>query len=166
MSKTQFIDPGPRKPSDAELDAFWDRARKAVPGLGADYQVRWIGIDEETTGLIIAFIKSGEKTGTFTLPWINAAKGQPRSEVGDHIVLIAYDGTPTLAVELTDVRETQFGRITADDTAIDGPPVRALEDWIPLHRRYWSGLLKPYGRTVTDDMPVLIEPFRLLYAEP
>ncbi len=44
-------------------------------------------------------------------------------------------------------------------SSLDGPPVQDPEVWIPLHRKYWNGLLAAYGRECSDDMPVLIEPF-------
>ncbi len=163
MSKAKFLPDGPAKPSDAALDAFWRQAKSAVTGLGDDYDVKWIGIDEPTTAQIFDLIKQGDKRGTFGLPWIIEANGQKTPEPGDSMVLIAYDGTPTLVVRLTDVVETTFGQIGPEHTAIDGSPVRDLSVWIPLHTDYWNKLLEPYGREVSGDMPVLVLPFELVY---
>jgi hypothetical protein len=49
------------------------------------------------------------------------------------MILIAYDGSPTLSVRLTDVREMIFGNITLEDMSNDGSPVCDLTVWIPLH---------------------------------
>ena len=51
--------------------AFWARARETLStdaDLPPDYQVRWIGLDDETTRQVIELIGLRDKTGTFTLP--------------------------------------------------------------------------------------------------
>ena len=68
-------------------------------------------------------------------------------------------------VQITDIEETTFGEIDYEVTKIDGPPVRDPEVWIPLHREYWNNILKPYGRSCTDDMPVIVERYKLVYSE-
>lgn len=160
-----YLPDGPTPPTTAALDRFWAAARASVPSLAsaAGYEVRWIGLDAPTTRQIFDLIRAGDKTGTFTLPWIVAATGQSTPRPGLCLILIDFDGTPTLLVRLTRVHEVAFGAVTAADTAVDGTPVRALEVWKPLHTAYWTALLRPFGREVTADMPVWIEAFELLY---
>ncbi len=55
-------------PDQQPIDDFWNQAVDCMPTLLGDHQVRSIVIDEETTGLIINFIKTREKVGTFSLP--------------------------------------------------------------------------------------------------
>jgi hypothetical protein len=38
------------------IDEFWAAAIRQNPSLERDHQVRWIGLDEETTAQIIRFI--------------------------------------------------------------------------------------------------------------
>ena len=75
-----FLPDGCTKPKLVELDAFWTEARQSVAhhNLAETYQVRWIGLDEETTRQILELIILGDKTGTFTLPWL---VGGPYREV-------------------------------------------------------------------------------------
>ena len=56
-----------------------------------------------------------------------------------------------------------FGTIGSEETALDGPPVRDIEIWKPLHFEYWNGLLGEYGKRCSDKMPVIVEPFELVY---
>jgi uncharacterized protein YhfF len=160
-----YLPEGPARPSAAALEAFWAQARAALPHarLADHYQVRWIGLDAPSTRQIFDLIRSGDKTGTFTLPWIVERTGQPKPMVGDCIILIDFDGTPTLLVRLERVHEVLFGQVTADDTAIDGSPVRDLAVWKPLHTQYWGALLKPFGLSVSDDMPFWAERFSVIY---
>ena len=154
-----LIADGPALPDTLEVDHFWERANKQFSELGDDYQVRSLGIDAETTTQILEYIKTRDKVATFSLPWVIEANGFPYSQPGTPIVLCDYVGTPHLIVQLTDVRKTTFGDIGYAESSLDGPPVQDPEVWIPLHRKYWNGLLAAYGRECTDDMPVLIEPF-------
>ena len=154
-----LIADGPAQPNAKDIDIFWERARGRFSGLGDDYQVRSLGIDEDTTTQILDYIKTRDKVATFSLPWVIEANGFPYPEPGISIVLTDYIGQPHLIVRLTDVRETTFGQIGEAESSLDGPPVQDPEVWIPLHRQYWNGLLAAYGRECTDDMPVLIEPF-------
>ena len=156
---------GPEQNPDSELlDSLWQQAINAVPEIARDHQVRSIGIDEETTDLIIEFIKAGEKTGTYSLPWLMEAEGHPKTTPNTPIILVSYAGIPKVVVQTTSVYETAFGNISLKDTSLDGPPVRDLDIWIPLHTKYWNGLLSNHNRVCTSDMPVLVERFKFIYA--
>ena len=162
-----YLPEGCARADEATLNAFWQAARDYLPGAGlpTEYEVRWIGLDAESTAEILDLIRARDKTGTFTLPWVVARTDQPAPRVGAAIILIDFDGNPALLIRLTDIREVSFGEITAEHTVIDGAPVRDLNIWKPLHTRYWSTLLAPFAMTVSDDMPVWIEKFELLYPD-
>lgn len=155
----------PAKPSSAAVAAFWARAQQAVPELqsAAGCQWRWIGLDAPTTRQIFDLIRAGDKTGTFTLPWLVERGERPPPQVGDCLVLVDYDGTPTLLVRTRRVHTVPFGAMTNEDTAVDGSPVRDIAVWRPLHTAYWGAMLAPHGLVVTDDMPVIVEAFELLF---
>ena len=159
-----IADDGPEQNPDSELlNLFWQQAINAVPEIARDHQVRSIGIDEETTDLIIEFIKTGEKRGTYSLPWLIEAEGYPKTTPNTPIMLVSYDGIPKVVVQITGVYETTFGNISLNDTSLDGPPVRDLDVWIPLHTEYWNGLLSKHNLSCTSDMPVLVEEFKFIY---
>ena len=159
-----YLPAGCLRPNPDTLAAFWLAAKRGAPALAGDeYQVRWIGLDAESTRQIFELIRARDKTGTFTLPWIVERTGLPVPKAGDAIVLIDMDGTPTMVVRLTDVRRVIFGRVTAADTAIDGTPVRDPAVWKPLHTAYWGALLAPFGLAVTDDMPFWAEPVEVIF---
>ena len=154
-----------KNPDTKPIDNYWNRVIESKPELAVAHQIRSIGIDEETTGLIIDFIKEGEKVGTFSLPWLMESEDIPGSHVGQPIILLSYDGKPEIVVQITKIEETTFGEVDYEVTKIDGPPVRDPEIWIPLHRDYWNNVLQSYGRACTDDMPIIVEHFKLVYSE-
>lgn len=161
-----YLPAGPKRPDPAELEAFWSAACESWPELarGRGYQVRWIGLDHDSTEQVIELILANDKTGTFTLPWIVERTDQPDPQVGDSIILIDFNGKPRLLVRLTRIHTVLFGEMTADDIAIDGSPVRSLDIWRPLHTQYWNAMLSSFELEVSDDMPVLVEAFELLAA--
>lgn len=152
-------------PPPGAVEAFLAAAARARPDIepNAGCQVRRIGRDAATALRIFDLIRIGDKRGTFTLPWIVERTGQPPPAVGGLLALIDARGWPTLLVRTTRVGSAVFGRVTAEDTAVDGSPVRDPAVWVPLHTDYWNGLLEPYGLTVTADMPFWIEEFELVY---
>ena len=156
---------GCAQPDPVKLDDYWQRATAELDrtDLPADYSVRWIGLDDPTTEEVIELIIAGDKTGTFTLPWIIERTDQPEPASGDPLILVDFHGRPRLLVRLTVITTVAFGDISAAHTAIDGTPVRDLAVWKPLHTQYWNNLLKPWHLSVTETMPVLVEKFELLH---
>ena len=153
-------------PSAAALEAFRVAAKAAKPSLdldGARLEPRWIGLDQDSTHSIFQLIRIGDKRGTFTLPWIVERTATPAPAVGNHLVLVDMDGTPTLLVRVTRVDSAVFGAVRAEHTVIDGSPVRDPAVWVPLHTQYWNDHLAPFGLAVSTDMPFWIEEFELLY---
>ncbi len=159
------LSPRVSPPSAAAVEAFLDAARNSRPDLDLtdNWEVRWIGLDEETTYRIFDLIRAGDKTGTFTLPWVVERTERQVPYAGLCLVLVDMHGRPTLLVRLREVREAVFGEVTAAHTAVDGSPVRDPVVWKALHTRFWNDLLAPYGLAVTEQMPFWIEPFELVY---
>ena len=159
-----WLPEGPARPTRTHCSVSGSRPLACCrAGVSADdYQVRWIGLDHESTEQVLALIEAGDKTGTFTLPWIVAKTDQPAPRVGDRIILIDYLGRPRLLVRLTAIEEVTFGSLDERHTAVDGTPVRPLTIWKPLHTRYWNAMLGPFGLQVTDEMPVLVERLQLI----
>lgn len=153
-------------PSSEALQVFCAAAMRARPGLVLDTEnteVRWIGLDSASTLQIFDLIRTGDKRGTFTLPWIVERTGSPVPRVGQHLVLISMEGAPTLLTRVTRVDQALFGAVRAEHTAIDGSPVRDPAVWVPLHTQYWNGHLAPFGLSVAAQMPFWIEEFELLH---
>ena len=100
-----------KNPDTKPIDDYWNRDIESKPELAVDHQIRSFGIDEETTGLIIDFIKEGEKVGTFSLPWLMESENIPDSHTGQPIILLSYDGKPEIVVQITKIEKTTFGEV-------------------------------------------------------
>ena len=89
---------GCAQPDPAKLASYWQQASAKLnrAGLPCDYSVRWIGLDDPTTEEVIELIIAGDKTGTFTLPWLIERTDQPDPASGDLIILVDFHGRPRL----------------------------------------------------------------------
>ena len=165
-ARSRFLLPGCARPDDAVLEAFWIRASAVDATLeDVDFAVRWIGADADSTDRILTHVISGAKTGTVSLPDVLAHRGEHAPDIGDGMVLIRCDGTPAVAVRITAIDVVRYADIDESHTALDGPNVRALDVWLPLHRPYFDLLLRPLGRTTGDDTLIRFETFELVYSE-
>lgn len=153
-------------PSPEALAHFCAAANARLGGKGPDptaVELRWIGLDADSTRQIFDLVRSGDKRGTFTLPWIVERTASPVPKVGNHLVLIDIDGRPVLLTRVVRVDSALFGAVEARHTVIDGSPVRDPAVWVPLHTAYWNNHLAPFGLEVSPSMPFWIEEFVLLY---
>ena len=143
-----------------------------VPGLAAflapygvspaDCDVRRLGADAEMVARILAVIGRGEKTMTFSLPWLAEVEGKTPPSAGRCLVLLDADGAPAVLARISEVRTLSFGAVDATHLAREGIPMRDPEAWRDLHRWVWNVRLEPLGRSVADDMPVWAEYFDVL----
>lgn len=130
--------------------------------VSAEVDLRRIGTDDEMVRLIIERIAIGEKTMTYSLPWIARHEGRPEPRAGGYIAPLGPDGRPALLLRLTRVEELRFGEIGEAHIQREGKPLRRIEVWRPLHIEVWNRKLAPLGRTVTEEMPVWAEYFDLV----
>lgn len=130
MVRSILIADGPAQPNAEDIHTFWERARGQFSELDDDYQVRSLGIEEDTTTQTLDHIKTRDKVATFSLPWVIHANGYPHPEPGVPVVLSYSAGKPHLIARLTDNRKPIFGQIGHAESSPDGPPARDPEVWI------------------------------------
>ena len=155
----------PTPPTESALDNFLTKCESALPGTNARkaYRTRCIGWNLETSTSICEHVVAGDKTGTFSLPWLHGSLPDTKPDIGQFVVLSNFDGAPqallrTMALTLVTCKD-----IDETHTALDGPSVRDLTVWRGIHTTYWNSLLEPLGREVEDDMPVIVERFVCVY---
>ena len=153
------------QPTDGQRKAFLDTCTAAVPGLnpGATQRIRCIGWDQETSETIAQLVVDGEKVGTFSLPWLHVQNPDLKPDIGEYIIQTTFDGEPKALLRTVGLELLTFKEISAAYTALDGPGVRDVDVWRGVHTKHWNGLLEPLGKTVEEDMPVVVERFVCVY---
>ncbi|MCB2106180.1 MAG: ASCH domain-containing protein [Rhodobacteraceae bacterium] len=143
--------------------AFWDAARKAVPGLGEAYAVKRLGTSQDIAERLAALIVSGEKTGTFTLPWLHSRHPDWIPRAGQLVVYTDHNDVPQALIRQRAPIFMRYDQIGAAETACEGPGARDPNVWREIHWPYWTAQLKGYDLAPSPDMPVCVELFTLLY---
>ncbi len=145
---------------------FWQFCLPEISQPPADgfYRVRFLGGTPEITEAITKLILAGDKTGTFTSPWMYEGDRSITPVAGGYSVLTDSHGDPAAVLKTTFLMTVPFNQITEKETAIDGPPVRPLEVWRPVHVTFFTGELNARGKTFVEDMPVTVEAFEVVCA--
>jgi uncharacterized protein YhfF len=131
----------------------------------ADFEVRQIGTDAAMVELILSRIRIGEKTMTFSLPWIAERTGYTKLVPGRYMLIVDAEGQPCMLLKTERVKDVIFGEIDDSDLSREGMQMRTVEAWKPLHTTVWNFKLEPLGLSVTEDMPVWREYFEMVYPE-
>ena len=73
-------------PSGSSLKSFLAACEAALPGTDfGEPRTRCIGWNLETSDTICRLVIAGDKTGTFSLPWLYAAHPDTKPGIGDYI---------------------------------------------------------------------------------
>jgi len=146
---------------------FWEACLPTLSAPPADgfYRVRSIGGTPETTDVITKLILAGDKTGTFTSPLMYEGDRSITPEVGAYSVLTDSTETPRAVLQTTGLLTLPFNRITERETAVDGPAVRPLGIWKPIHVTFFTNALEALGKAFVEDIPVTVEKFNLACAD-
>jgi len=146
------------------IDEFWSRCRASLgrDDPGGPFRVRRIGNTPQLSNSLLGLITAGEKTGLFS----NPDELQPRPAAGDIFIFTDCAGQPRCAVRLTESRVLRFADVGPAETACESPAARDPAAWRDIHGRHWRGICEAGGGTFSEEMPLLFQRFRLLYAEP
>ncbi|MDE0799909.1 MAG: ASCH domain-containing protein [Rhodospirillaceae bacterium] len=150
--------------SAGSVAEFWQGCEPKLTSKSVDgfYRVRSIGGTPKTTDVITKLILKGDKIGTFTSPWVFQGDRSITPEIGAYSVLTDAENTPRAVLQTTELLTLPFNRITERETAIDGPMVRPIEIWKPIHVTFFSNELEKIGKTFVEDMPITVEKFKVV----
>ncbi len=158
-----YLVEGSQPPDHDAIKLFYEQACSDHPDHPVEYQIRWIGGDHDSTEAILGHILTGDKTGTVSLPEVAEKRGCDPSKPGDTMVLIHFDGSPAAVLKIVDVETVAYQDIQLKHTSLDGPAVRPLEIWLPVHTPYFERLLASHQLSLTDETPIWFETFELIY---
>jgi uncharacterized protein YhfF len=157
--------PRPTPAKSEDIARFLDLCRGALPHerIGDHARPRCIGLNAETAAAILEIVAAGNKTGTFSLVWLHEKKPETRPYIAEQVVLCDYFGRPGILLVTTGLELVSWRDIGPQHTALDGPAMREVAAWRQVHWRLWSGQLAEVGLAASEDMPVCVERFRVVY---
>jgi len=143
---------------------FWNDCQGEMKSPPANdfFRVRHFGQDSRIADLLVSLISTGNKTGTFTSPWLFDGKPNETPVVGGYTVVTSFLAEPRLLLRTTAVNTMRFDEISEMETRVDGPAVRALDVWRRVHWAYFGRELEKLDRVPSLDMPVTVEEFEIV----
>ncbi|HKP22996.1 MAG TPA: ASCH domain-containing protein [Dongiaceae bacterium] len=144
---------------------FWQAACSTVPGLPptADYQVWHFGDSEKLARDLADLVLRGPKRATAGLLWEAELDASMMPVQGGYSLVTDHAGAPLLIIRTTQVEVRPYDKVDADFAAAEGEGDGSLAYWRDAHWRYFSRRCATLGRTPSNDMPVVLERFALVY---
>jgi uncharacterized protein YhfF len=156
------------------VEAFWQLARfhaklNAAPSYFGPTALEVVpppawafGATPEQADELLALVLAGTKTATAGALWDYEADGEPLPEVGSLGIIVDGRGHPRALIETTAVEVRAFSEVDAEHAHLEGEGDRTLEHWREVHRRFFAEVAS-HDRPVDDEMPVVLERFRVVY---
>ena len=147
-----------------DSEAFWSACQEKIdtPQHNDSYRLRHFGDSAGMANVLLNLILSGQKTGTFTTPWLFEGDENLTPVMGGYSVVTDFDGKPGVLLRTTGVKTLPYNQISEEDTQYEGPGARALEVWRQIHWSYFTRVLEPKGKVPTEEMPITVERFEVV----
>lgn len=151
-------------PQDGAVAAYWaEFCRAASVPESTPYQAWYFGDTPALAHELAELVLHGPKRATASLAWSNEAAPQAAPVPDGYSVITEFDGTPRAVIRTTSLETRALSAVDAQFAWDEGEGDRTLADWLDGHRRYFARECAQLGRTFSDDAPVALERFELLY---
>ena len=151
--------------SKAYLDTFLASLPPEDRANYAKHDAYYFCADEENANLCADLVLRGEKRATAGLKWSYEAEGESLPEVGQLSVITNWDGVPQCIVEVTSVEVMPYNKVSEDFAYEEGEGDKSLVFWRRVHWEFFSLECEEIGKEPTEDMPVVLEKFKILWKE-
>jgi RimJ/RimL family protein N-acetyltransferase len=150
--------------ADARVRAFW-QAFCAATGVApaTPYQAWHFGNSAEMAHRLAELVIHGPKRATAALAWTNEKYPQAAAVLGGYSVVTEFDGSPRAVIRTTWLDTRPFAAVDRLFAWDEGEGDRTLADWKQGHWEFFSHECAALGRTPSEDMPVVLERFELLW---
>ncbi len=134
------------------------------PHRSAGYTAWPFGDSPELADELVTLVLAGTKTATASLALAYESEdGEPMPAPGDLSVILDGANRPVCIIETTEIRVLPFGQVDPQFAYDEGEGDRSLAYWRDAHTRFFTRECRQYGCTVTDDLPIVCERFRVVY---
>jgi uncharacterized protein YhfF len=149
----------------ARQRGFWQAACRTVPDLpaNADYQTWHFGDSEALARDLADLVLRGPKRATAGLLWDAELDPTMMPVQGGYNLVTDHAGAPLLIIRTMRVEIRPYGEVDPDFAAAEGEGDGSLAYWRAAHWAYFSRRCEALGRMPSDDMPVILERFALIY---
>lgn len=149
---------------DARIESFW-REFCAETGIAPDmpYQAWHFGDSPQLAHELVELVIHGPKRATAGLLWFNEIHPQAAPVPNGYSVVTEFDGAPRAVIRTTWLDMRPFSDVDRLFAWDEGEGDRTLADWKDGHWKFFSRECAALGRAPSEDMPVVLERFELLW---
>jgi uncharacterized protein YhfF len=126
----------------------------------------FFGTRPELAHEITPLVLDGTKTATGALLWALEADGRQPARPGDHSIVTNGGDDPQCVIRTSDVRVLPYDEVGAEYAEWGGEGDRTLDFWRRLYWSYIEAECARLGRAPHPKAPLVMERFRVVYAEP
>ena len=121
-------------------------------------------LNEKSANELLELVLIGKKRATASSLLAYEKENCPAPKVGDLSIVTDWDNNPRCVIETTAVTIYKFKEITFDICKREGED-ECLDTWQRGHSKYFTLDGKELGYEFSEDMPVLFEDFKVVYAK-
>jgi uncharacterized protein YhfF len=158
--------PGDTADAAGEVEAFW---RRFCVARGVDptehHDVFAFGNSPAMHDELLALVLQGPKRATAGLVLEFETERLPLPSVGGYSVVLDGQGRPRCVIRTTEVEVVPFREVDERFARDEGEDDRSLPSWRDGHRRYFRRACARLDRRFTEDLPVVLERFELVWAD-
>lgn len=148
------------------VEAFW---QEFLERSGRDSSTTYFDcfhfeLTEKLANQLLDLVLSGQKQATASSLRAFEVQGSRIPQVGDLNIVTDWAGTPRCVIETTAVTIIPFKDMTYEICKREGED-DSLESWRQGHIRFYMGEGKELGYEFSEEMPVVFEDFKVVFAK-
>ncbi|TFG50301.1 MAG: ASCH domain-containing protein [Anaerolineales bacterium] len=128
-----------------------------------NFEAYYFCLDEKNANICASLVLQGEKRATASLLWWYEVENEPLPEVGNLSVITNWEGVPQCIIETTSVEVKPFNEVSPEFAFEEGEGDKSLENWKKDHWKFFSLECEEIGREPSEEMPVILEKFKVIY---
>lgn len=149
---------------DARIETFWNEfCAAASVSRETPYQAWHFSDSEQGAHELVELVIHGNKRATAGLLCTNEKYPQAAPVPGGYSIVTEFDGSPRAVIRTTWLDTRPFCDVDHIFAWDEGEGDRTLADWKDGHWTYFSRECAALSRTPSEDMPVVLERFELLW---
>ncbi|MEZ4666838.1 MAG: ASCH domain-containing protein [Anaerolineae bacterium] len=152
---------------NSAVQAFWRRYCDSLVSAGKPvpegYTAWGFGDSPTMADELGALVIAGTKTATASLGWVYESGYEVMPQVGDLSVILNGAGEPLCVIETIEIRVKPFDEVDTAFAYDEGEGDRSLAYWREAHSSFFARECTRLARTMSSQMPVVCERFRVVF---
>jgi len=155
--------PSPAQGEGSAAEYWAEYCRRAGLPASTPYQAWPFGDSTELAHELVELVVHGPKRATAGLVEYNERHPGEAPVPDGYSVVTEFDGTPRCIIRTAWLERRALREVDAQFAWDEGEGDRTLADWMAGHRRFFTRECERLGVAFSDDVPVQLERFELLY---